>query len=321
NKEVINGWAAVKWCLTHQLVQQGYTLLREFMISYIYKSFYFSLEKESEKKKPKETDSRNLFREIRDRLEAKEQLIREHIITDACYAKINEDLSFDPHRTANGDPYLQWIAKQIDQHFISNDFAAIFTAFTQARNDINHAGFKQCYQSSQSLSSTLEGSFRRWTSYLSKNDWKYHTQELILATLEAQETDLALFTCFSHELNQLQREDARNNLGIDKIIEMPQHLCDLWGDIPPDESDIGSHIRPIIQWLSDESRNGHYVLVQGDYGATIQVVHHCWKIGLIPVYATTRRNVEKVTRKNGTIETTRKFVHVQFRKYKHYSQV
>lgn len=178
-KEVRNGWAAIDWCIKHNLVQQGFTLLREFMICYVFESFKLSIKAYFESDNAPDPQLQTLL-EILDKQETN---IREAIIKNSCYAKINDEYQFNPKQLAKGDPYLEWIAQQIDTQFISNDFAKLFTSFTQSRNDINHAGFKSHFQNSQKLSNQLQNSFNRWTEYLEKQNWVYKQTWLELDTL------------------------------------------------------------------------------------------------------------------------------------------
>ena len=55
-------------------------------------------------------------------------------------------------------------------------------------------------------------------------------------------------------------------------------------------------------------------MVQGDFGAIVEMVHFAFKVGLIPVYSTTKR-VAKDIIDGDTITTLRIFEHVRFRKY------
>jgi len=120
----------------------------------------------------------------------------------------------------------------------------------------------------------------------------------------------------NHELIQSQKEDALNTLKVDTFIFLPSDLQKLWKQIPPDEEDITVIVEPIINWLSSNSKQGDYILVHGDFGATCVVVSWGLNNKRIPVYSTTQRIYQKTTNESGEIVNVHTFKHVMFRKYK-----
>ena len=58
-----------------------------------------------------------------------------------------------------------------------------------------------------------------------------------------------------------------------------------------------------------------YVLVQGDFGACCLMVDYARRLGLLPIYSTTRREVHEECLKDGSIRLVRSFRHVRFREY------
>jgi hypothetical protein len=54
--------------------------------------------------------------------------------------------------------------------------------------------------------------------------------------------------------------------------------------------------------------------VQGDFGATFAMIQFAYKLGMLPVYATTQRRAVE-SRDGDKIVTTRVFEHVRFRIY------
>ena len=125
-----------------------------------------------------------------------------------------------------------------------------------------------------------------------------------------------MFLCFNHELTREQIQDAKRNLNIDEFIHLPSSLKKLWQDIPPDLLDISSYLKPIIDWLKTTTREGDLILVQGDFGATYLIVQFAFKEGLIPVYATTKREVIEKKMPDGKVEMIHQFRHVIFRRYR-----
>ena len=43
-----------------------------------------------------------------------------------------------------------------------------------------------------------------------------------------------MFLLFSHNLTQIQIDDAKNNLDIEKFVSLSQDLQELWSNIPSD---------------------------------------------------------------------------------------
>ncbi|NLY86661.1 MAG: hypothetical protein GX077_09960 [Tissierellia bacterium] len=120
---------------------------------------------------------------------------------------------------------------------------------------------------------------------------------------------------FSHVLTEKQIEDAEINLGVDEFIYLPKDLQEKWSSIPPQEKDISGITKEIKNWLEEVATKGDYVLVQGDYGATYDLVNFCRAKGLKAVYSTTSRRAKEIKGQDGKIEITRVFEHVIFREY------
>jgi hypothetical protein len=124
-----------------------------------------------------------------------------------------------------------------------------------------------------------------------------------------------LILLFNHTLTADQESDARENLGVSKVVEPPEELRELWGNVPPDLEDLCGYLEPIKQWLSTHSTPSDYLLIQGDYGATHLMVNFAFERGLIPVYATTQREAAEEIQADGAVKLTHRFFHKRFRKY------
>ncbi|NLW39536.1 MAG: hypothetical protein GXY96_01210 [Tissierellia bacterium] len=125
---------------------------------------------------------------------------------------------------------------------------------------------------------------------------------------------MKLLTIISHLLMEEQILEAKNKLGVDFIITMPEDVKSIWSDISPYGPLPSDRLDKIIEWIEKESVEGDYVLVQGDFGATYYIVDFCFKSKRIPIYSTTKREVEEFI-KDGQIEIKRIFKHINFRKY------
>jgi len=111
NNDIINGYAAVEWCIEHNLIQQGYTILQETMISEIVVK-HFGEDK------------------IADR--NKREIVSQAI--NIKHRKTPEDGWKNIAR--DNKKVVQKIMGKLD-----DDFIKIFDSVSQYRNDINHAGF------------------------------------------------------------------------------------------------------------------------------------------------------------------------------------
>ncbi len=125
----------------------------------------------------------------------------------------------------------------------------------------------------------------------------------------------ALFLLFNHRLTAAQEGDAYASLGITRIVSPPADITKLWADIPPDAEAVAPALAPIREWLVAEATPGDFVLVQGDFGASFVMVNAAFRLGLIPVYATTVRQAVEQHLPDGTVEISHIFSHVRFRRY------
>ena len=118
----------------------------------------------------------------------------------------------------------------------------------------------------------------------------------------------------SHDMSKEQKLDAQNYLDISNIIEAPKDIKSIWANINPVGSLDKSELSKITNWIEQNSNTDDYILIQGEFGATFYIVDYCFKKGLIPVYATTKRRVTE-TREGDKVITNRIFVHEGYRKY------
>ena len=123
-----------------------------------------------------------------------------------------------------------------------------------------------------------------------------------------------LFLYFSHKLTPEQELDAKNSLGIEKFVALPDDLQKLWSNVPPELSNLNEYLTPLKDFLRQNAQKDDFVLIQGDFGASFQMVNFAQQLGLIPVYSTSKRDaIEKVV--NGKVEKFSRFKHVKFREY------
>ena len=120
-----------------------------------------------------------------------------------------------------------------------------------------------------------------------------------------------LFILINHALTPDQEEDARNNLNVDKIVNIADAR---WSDIDPSEKSITKFVESYKDKLKMQAKTGDILLVQGDFGATYNMIRFAKNMGLITVYATTSRIVSEQV-ENGKVVIKREFKHARFREY------
>jgi len=125
---------------------------------------------------------------------------------------------------------------------------------------------------------------------------------------------MRLFLVFSHSLTQKQKEDAIDSLKVDKFVSLPPEIQKIFSNIPPQEKDISKYLTPIKDFLKEKSKKGDYALIQGDFGAVVDLVNFSKSIGVIPIYSTTKReSIEKIV--NNRVIKQSIFKHILFRRY------
>lgn len=120
-----------------------------------------------------------------------------------------------------------------------------------------------------------------------------------------------LFTLINHTLTSEQEEDARRNLNVDKFVNIADAM---WSDIDPSEKSIIKFVETYKDKLKKQAKAGDVLLVQGDFGATYNMIRFAKNMGLIAVYATTNRIVSEQV-ENGKVVIKREFKHARFREY------
>lgn len=180
----------------------------------------------------------------------------------------------------------------------TREFYQLLYDLCYIRNDINHAGWVKHPAKPLTFKEKLE-------EFLTK------AEKIIYSGMPEKQ----MLFVFSHDLTESQKLQAREKLGITKFLPLNPALLEKWSNIPPDLDGLDDYLVDILKWIDDNARGGDYVLVQGDYGATMMVVTHCLKRNLIPVYATTRR-VVKEEKQEDKVVSQREFEHVDFREYK-----
>jgi len=123
-----------------------------------------------------------------------------------------------------------------------------------------------------------------------------------------------MFLLFSHKLTDEQIKDAKENLGINEFMYLPQNLQRKFSNVPPELDSIKEYSQIFIDFLKENTKKEDYVLVQGDFGVVFNVVEFCKESNLKAVYSTTKRVVKEQII-DGKVVKISEFKHIRFRKY------
>ncbi|MEN5387899.1 CRISPR-associated protein Csx20 [Aliarcobacter skirrowii] len=123
-----------------------------------------------------------------------------------------------------------------------------------------------------------------------------------------------MFLLFSHTLTKNQKNDAMKSFCIEEFIYLPKELQELFSNVPNDLRKLSEYLTPIKLFLKQYSKEGDFVLIQGDFGATYILVNFAKSLKLKAVYSTTKR-VTQEFEEDGKIIKKSIFEHERFREY------
>lgn len=129
-----------------------------------------------------------------------------------------------------------------------------------------------------------------------------------------------LYILLNHTLTEEQRINARKQLKVHSFVEPPEEISKIWSSVEPEGELNLERLNKVVDWLSQNTRSGDFVLVQGEYGATYYVVNYCFQQELVPVYATSKRVYEEKVLEDGSVERRHLFKHVNFRIYRRWQK-
>lgn len=119
---------------------------------------------------------------------------------------------------------------------------------------------------------------------------------------------------FSHKLTENQKKDAKENWEIERFIALPEELQQLWSNVDPDLESLEDLLLPMHIFVQEELQKNDIVLIQGDFGASCMMAKFVKSMGMVPVYATTKRFAEEYIENGKNIKKSI-FVHRRFRRY------
>lgn len=141
NDDIKNGLEAVKWCLEHNMTQQGYTILEELIITFIAKQYY--------KDKPKKV------------YEEQRRIILSKIIYVICNSLPEEKWDKSLQREEN----IKKI-EQIKKHDNIMALGKLFYELAEYRNDIDHSGCREKPKTSSELITELKNYFKQVRDFI-----------------------------------------------------------------------------------------------------------------------------------------------------------
>lgn len=124
-----------------------------------------------------------------------------------------------------------------------------------------------------------------------------------------------MFLLFSHTLSDEQISDAKKSLDVNEFVYLEKDLQKIWGNVPTDLASLDEFLSPFKSYLEKNSSKGDIALVQGDFGATYKMVNFAKDLGIVCVYATTKRIIEEIKQENNEILKKSIFKHERFREY------
>jgi len=123
-----------------------------------------------------------------------------------------------------------------------------------------------------------------------------------------------LFLLFSHTLTPIQEQDAKESMGIEAFVKLPDDLQKLWSNIPPYLTTLDVYLEPLKSYILQNASKEDAFLIQGDFGGCYNMVNFVKSQGMMVVHSTTTRDVVEQT-VNGKVEKFSRFEHVIFRLY------
>jgi uncharacterized protein MJ1673 len=114
---------------------------------------------------------------------------------------------------------------------------------------------------------------------------------------------------FSHTLTEPQVKELKENWNCNKIIYMSDELKNNWMNVSNN-----TDINQFKKFLLDNLRKNNYVLIQGEWGLTYNMINFAKENNFIPLYAGTTRNVTEHKERDKVIKNSI-FSHTTFKKY------
>ena len=122
---------------------------------------------------------------------------------------------------------------------------------------------------------------------------------------------------FSHRLTRRQIEDAREKLGVEKFVYLPQNLQMIWSGLDPKQESIKKQLEPVLEYIKKNAGKANIFLVQGDFGAVFLTVNLIKSLGMKAYYSTTKRIYDTIHVEEDVLKNTHMFAHEIFREFEY----
>ena len=125
---------------------------------------------------------------------------------------------------------------------------------------------------------------------------------------------MKFFNITNHQLTAAQKEDLFNNWGITEIVELPDELKQIWGNVSPKYLPIDILVKviaPLRAFIFSQAEKG-VVMVMGEFSSVYRLIQEL-KRDFVIVVATSKRETIEEIKEDGTVVKTAVFSHVQFR--------
>jgi hypothetical protein len=129
-----------------------------------------------------------------------------------------------------------------------------------------------------------------------------------------------VFCLLNHTLTDLQNVELESKFSATQIIYPPAQLQSAWSEIPTVDELNPYIFKPFISWLLSNAHAEDYLVIQGEFGATVCMVEFSFSKGLIPLHSVTKR-VAKEHKVGEKVYRNYLFQHICFRKYVSYSKL
>jgi len=83
-----------------------------------------------------------------------------------------------------------------------------------------------------------------------------------------------LFLLFSHTLTPIQEQDAKESMGIEAFVKLPDDLQKLWSNIPPYLTTLDVYLEPLKSYILQNASKDDVFLIQVQYGKLCQISRH-----------------------------------------------
>jgi len=126
------------------------------------------------------------------------------------------------------------------------------------------------------------------------------------------------FNITNHNLTKEQVKDLEENHQVGEIINLPDDLKQLWGQIPADKDSKELKreiVEPIANWVLQEVKSdaGAIAMVMGEMTVAYSLIKELGEYGVNIVVATSKRESKEVLQEDGSIRKVNIFKHVMFR--------